>query len=87
MIIDMKQIRQLGARDGRALAAALASNIPDGATDEQVEGMFQIVVRGIQETAEELIAAGLSESLAVAYRTVCYEVLDREMVGKVRGGQ
>ena len=55
-------------------------------TDEQVEGMFHIVVRGIQETAEELIAAGLSESFAVAYRTACFEVLDREMVRKVRGG-
>ena len=73
LIID--EMRALGARNGRALAETLASHIPDGATDEQADGMFRIVVCGIEETVEKLIAGGVSETLALVYRSACYEAI------------
>jgi hypothetical protein len=50
----IEEMRELGARDGRVLAEVLASNVPEGITDEQAHGMFQIVVRGIEDTTEKL---------------------------------
>ncbi len=82
---SLEEMRELGTRDGRALAETLASHVPGGITEEQADGLFRIVVRGIEETAEKLIAGGLSDTLALAYRAACYEAIDHEMARHARG--
>jgi hypothetical protein len=82
---SVEEMRDLGARDGRALAEALASNVPAGVTAEQADSLFQIVVRGIEETTEKLIAGGTNLTLALAYRSACYEAIDAEMARDTRG--
>ena len=82
---SLEEMRALGARDGRALAEALASNMPAGITQKQADGMFQIVARGIEDTTETLLADGVSLTLALAYRAACYEAIDREMAHHARG--
>ena len=47
--------------------------------------MFQIVVRGIEDTTEKLLASGVSLTLALAYRAACYEAIDQEMGRHARG--
>ena len=78
-------MRALGARDGRALAEALVSDVPASLTREQVEGLFEIVVRGIEDTTEKLLAEGMSVTLALAYRAACYEAIDHEMARHAGG--
>jgi hypothetical protein len=77
--LTIDEMCELGARNGRVLAATLTSLVPSGATDEQVDSMFQIVMCGIEETVEKLIAGGVSETLALAYRTACYEAIAHAM--------
>jgi hypothetical protein len=84
---NVEDMRELGARDGRALAEALASDLPAGLTQEQADGMFQIVVRGIEDTTEKLLAEGVSMTLALAYRAACYEAIDHEMARHARGSE
>ena len=81
----VEEMRELGAQDGRALAEALASHVPGGITEEQADGMFGIVVRGIEETTEKLIAGGVNVTLALAYRAACYEAMDHEMARRAEG--
>jgi Protein of unknown function (DUF2934) len=84
---SVEEMRDLGARDGRALAEALASSVPEGITEEQADGMFQIVVGGIEDAAEKMIASGLSVTLVLAYRAACYEAIDHEMARHARGDE
>ena len=60
--------------------------MPEGITDEQADGIFRIVVCGIEDTAEKLIAEGVSLTLALAYRVACYEAIDQEMARHAQGG-
>ena len=59
--------------------------MPEGITEEQADGMFQIVVRGIEDTTEKLLAEGVSVTLALAHRAACYEAIDHEMARHARG--